>query len=54
MEFIQIKELSQNDGDNILEMIREIGPGENGFGNVDYDMEDSEFGNYIKKKYKYV
>jgi predicted acetyltransferase len=35
--------LSLSDGDDILQMLHEIGPGENGFGNRVWDMPASEF-----------
>ena len=47
MSQIELRELSYNDGNDILEMIREIGPGENGFMNNGYDMNDSEFKDYL-------
>lgn len=44
---IELKECSLEDGNDILEMIREIGPGENGFMNDGYNMSDSDFKNYL-------
>ena len=44
---IELRELSQNDGNDILEMIREIGPGENGFMNDGYDMDEIRFKDYL-------
>ena len=44
-----IKELSLDDGQEILNMIREIGPGENGFGNRGWDMKDEEFEGYLRR-----
>jgi predicted acetyltransferase len=44
---IELRELSQNDGNDILEMLREIGPGENGFGNAEYNMSITEFKDYL-------
>lgn len=44
---IELRELSLNDGCDILEMLREIGPGENGFGNTAYDLKDNEFSGYL-------
>lgn len=44
---IELRELSQNDGNDILEMIREIGPGENGFMNDDHDMNETRFKDYL-------
>ena len=40
---IELRELSQDDGKDILEMLREIGPGENGFLNDEFDMDEAEF-----------
>lgn len=47
MAQIELRELSQDEGDDILEMIREIGPGENGFMNNGYDMDETEFKDYL-------
>lgn len=47
---IELRELSLDDGRDIWEMIREIGPGENGFENTGYDMEYAEFPNYLKEQ----
>ena len=46
---VYIKQLSLDDGQEILDMIREIGPGENGFGNKGWDMKDEEFEEYLRK-----
>ncbi|WBW97335.1 GNAT family N-acetyltransferase [Oceanirhabdus sp. W0125-5] len=46
---VYLKELSLNDGQEILDMIREIGPGENGFGNSGWDMKDEEFEWYLRR-----
>ena len=40
---IELRECSINDGYEILEMLREIGPGENGFENSAYNIRDEEF-----------
>lgn len=45
---IELKKLSINDDAEILEMIREIGPGENGFGNDGYDTEIVDFKEYLR------
>src|SRR5690242_12786970 len=45
--YIELRELSQNDGNDILEMIREIGPGENGFMNDGYEMNETGFKDYL-------
>lgn len=47
---IELRQLSLNDGMNIFEMIKEIGPGENGFGNGGYEMDYSEFPRYLERK----
>ncbi len=44
---IELRELSQNDGNDIFEMIREIGSGENGFMNDGYDMNEIGFKDHI-------
>ena len=44
---IELRECSIDDGNDILEMIREIGPGENGFSNEGYNMNDSDFTDYL-------
>lgn len=46
---IESRELSLNDGPDILEMIREIGPDANGFMNRGYDMTDGEFPAYLQR-----
>jgi predicted acetyltransferase len=46
---IELRELSLDDGNEVLDMIREIGPGENGFWNVGHDMKGDEFGGYLLK-----
>ncbi len=47
---IELKELSLNDGNDILEMLKEIGPGENGFGNDGYALDESQFRFYLFRK----
>ncbi|MEN6314726.1 MAG: GNAT family N-acetyltransferase [Clostridiaceae bacterium] len=44
---IELRECSLTDGNDILDMIREIGPGENGFINDGYNMSDSDFRDYL-------
>ena len=44
---IELRELSLHDGFDILEMIREIGPGENGFMNTEYNTSPEEFKDYL-------
>jgi len=46
---IELRECSLTDADDILEMIREIGPGENGFMNDGYNMSDSDFRSYLTR-----
>lgn len=50
---IELKELSKNDGLDIFEMIKEIGPGENGFSNSGYEMKIEEFPEYLDKQIGY-
>ena len=44
---IELRECSIVDGKDMLEMIREIGPGENGFMNEGYNMNDVDFTDYL-------
>jgi predicted acetyltransferase len=44
---IELRALSLNDGQDIREMLTEIGPGENGFHNEGYGMEEIEFRDYL-------
>lgn len=44
----ELRELSLNDGPDVLEMLREIGPGENGFTNSGHDLEPQDFPEYLK------
>lgn len=46
---LELRECSLGDGNDILEMIREIGPGENGFMNDGHDMCYSDFKDYLVK-----
>jgi len=45
---VELRELSLDDGMDIFEMIREIGPGENGFMNSGYDIAYTEFPEYLR------
>lgn len=45
---IELRELSLDDGIDIFEMLKEIGPGENGFGNSGYDLDYADFPAYLK------
>lgn len=51
---IELKELSQQDGIEILDMIKEIGPGENGFMNSGYDMGYGDFPKYLEENANYA
>lgn len=46
----ELKELSVEDGNDILEMLQEIGPGENGFMNDAYELAATEFKSYLARK----
>jgi predicted acetyltransferase/N-acetylglutamate synthase-like GNAT family acetyltransferase len=43
----ELRECSRHDGVDVLEMLREIGPGENGFQNNAYSVKDEEFRDVI-------
>jgi predicted acetyltransferase len=43
-----LRELRVDDGSDIVEMLREIGPGENGFQNSGHDLSDEEFAGYLQ------
>ena len=49
---IELIELTLNDGKDIFDMIKEIGPGENGFGNSGYEMNYEDFSEYLIKNIK--
>ncbi len=49
---IQLRELSTNDKEDIFQMIREIGPGENGYINSEYEMDYRDFPSYLKGRIK--
>lgn len=44
---IELKDLSLNDGQAVFDMIKEIGPGENGFVNRGYEMSYDQFPDYL-------
>ncbi|MEN6357753.1 MAG: GNAT family N-acetyltransferase [Armatimonadota bacterium] len=46
----ELKELTLSDGPDIFEMLREIGPGENGFVNSGHDIEYADFPAYLKRQ----
>jgi predicted acetyltransferase len=46
---VELRQLSLDDGEDVLEMMREIGPGEGGFGNDGYDMEFAGFSEFLQK-----
>jgi predicted acetyltransferase len=46
---IELRECSLEDGDDILDMLREIGPGENGFMNDGYNLQPLEFRDFLFK-----
>lgn len=46
---IELIELSLDDGREVFNMIKEIGPGENGYVNNGYDMNYEEFPDYLIK-----
>jgi hypothetical protein len=43
----ELRECSRHDGVDVLEMLREIGPGENGFQNNAFSVKDEEFRDVI-------
>jgi predicted acetyltransferase len=47
---VELRELSIDDGVDVFEMIKEVGPGESGFGNAGYDMEYADFPEYLQKQ----
>jgi predicted acetyltransferase len=46
--FVELRELSLDDGMDVLEMIREIGPGEGGFVNSGHDIQYEDFAEYLQ------
>jgi predicted acetyltransferase len=47
---VELRELSLGDGMGVLEMIREIGPGEDGFVNSGHDMQYEDFAEYLQSE----
>lgn len=47
---IELRELSLDDGQDVLDMLREIGPGENGFSNSVHNIENEDFPKYLKRQ----
>lgn len=47
---VELRELSMNDGREIFDMIKEIGPGENGYENGGYEVEYKDFNQYLKDR----
>jgi len=45
---IELRELRIDDGIDIHDMLREIGPGENGFGNAGHDIDFKDFGQFLQ------
>jgi predicted acetyltransferase len=45
---VELRELSTSDGMDVFEMLQEIGPGENGFENSGYDLDFTDFPEYLK------
>lgn len=46
---IELRKCSLEDGNEMLDMLREIGPGENGFMNHGYDLQPLEFRDFLFK-----
>jgi len=51
---VELRELTLTDGREIFDMIKEIGPGENGFQNGGYDMEYADFPAYLEQHVKFA
>lgn len=47
IRLVELKELSLHDGKEIFDMIKEIGPGENGYMNAGYNINYDEFESYL-------
>lgn len=47
---LELREASVSDGLDILEMLKEIGPGQNGFVNNGYNCDESEFSYFLQKE----
>ena len=50
---LELRELSIKDGMDVFDMLREIGPGENGFMNSAYGISSGEFSSYLKENIDY-
>ncbi|KUO70185.1 MAG: GCN5 family acetyltransferase [Clostridia bacterium BRH_c25] len=50
---VELRELSIEDGKEIFDMLKEIGPGENGFMNSAYGVSLDEFPDYLKENEDY-
>ncbi|HYF82977.1 MAG TPA: GNAT family N-acetyltransferase [Clostridia bacterium] len=50
---IELIELSAQDGIDVFDMLKEIGPGENGFMNSAYGITSEEFPNYLEEIMNY-
>jgi|GEM_PF-157579 len=51
---VELREIALTDGREIFEMIEEIGPGENGFLNGDYDMDYTDFPAYLERHVRFA
>lgn len=49
---VDLKELTITDGKDIFDMIKEIGPGENGYVNGGYNITYKEFPSYLKNHFE--
>ncbi len=47
---IELRELSLTDGQDLLDMLREIGPGESGFMNAAHDLTPEQFASYLQRQ----
>lgn len=50
---VELREISADDSNDIFDMLREIGPGENGFMNSAYGLSFEEFPAYLKENMEY-
>lgn len=50
---IELRELSLRDGKEIFDMLKEIGPGENGFMNSAYGIGPEEFPRFLEENIRY-
>lgn len=46
---VELRKLSKNDGRDIYNMLQEMGPGENGFGNSGFNITFDKFPEYLDK-----